>query len=187
MQQLVQYLDSDGARRVGLLRDTDASDAIQLSSTDSVYALMHRGLHERRALADLVQEFCTDTVVSIADSMNDERLMPAFDHPVSAARSFAWLDGTQPAPLEAPSTPQATAPVSGLEPNAQVYTVDVHLHLRLVGYMNVTHVDTIVLDGVLRVATDGDDTSTGSAAFETCLRNVNELRFGDVHFRIQAA
>ena len=109
MQQLVQYLDSEGARRVGLLSNTDASDAVQLSSTDSVYALMHRGLHERRKLAELVQEFCTETAISIANSINDERLMPAFDHPVTAGRSFAWLDGTRPAPLGALCAPQAKA------------------------------------------------------------------------------
>ena len=199
MQHLVQYLDSDGVRRVGLLGSADATRATQLSSTDSVYGLMHRGLHERRALAALVEEFCTDEHVSVIETANESRLLPAFDHPVTAARSFAWLDGDSPSPMEIAPTPQPTASISGSQPNARVYTVDIHQHLRLVGHTNVTYADTVVFDAVLAVVPDGEELATDTSAdrsefanrtadaFETSLKTVTELRFGDVHFQIHVS
>lgn len=194
MQQLVQYLDSDGVRRVGLLDSPEATHAIQLSSTDSVYALTHRGLHERRALAALVEEFGTDKQVSITEAAGESRLLPAFDHPVSTARSFVWRDGDSPSLIEMAPTPQPTANISGLQANARVYTVDIHQHLRLVGHTNVAHADTVVFDAVLTVATEGENLAADTSgfanlstdAFETALKAVTELRFGDVHFQTHA-
>ena len=192
MQHLVQYLDSDGARRVGRLDNADATSATQLSSTDSVYALMHRGLHERRALTELVDEFCTDERVSIIEAANTSRLLPAFDHPVTASRSFMWLDDAPPTSLEIAPLPQRTASIGGLQSNTRAYTVDMHQHLRLVGHMHVAHADTLMFDAVLAIAADGQDThadksqftNPGSDAFETALKSVTELRFGDVHFQV---
>lgn len=197
MLQLVQYLDSDGTRRVGLL-SADAAHAVQLTSTDSVYALMHRGLHERRALRELVEEFATGESISLVDMPPDAHLLPCFDHPVTASTCFAWMRGDPIAPLtlQAFTLQGPTTPISPRDaaPNALVYTVDIHQHVRLVGYAHVSGGDTASLGTVLHIADDmapdapAELSGAGSepGVFETQLSAVAELRFGDVHVHVAA-
>ena len=188
MHQLVQYLDSDGTRRVGVL-GPDATTVAQLSSTDSIYALMHRGLHERRTLEALVDEFCTTETVSLDELVSEKRLLPAFDHPVLSERSLNWLQGEVLSRL-APFA-DAAEPPDASSCNTRVYTVDIHQHPRLVGYTNVTLGDTPRISAVLELANPADAQQTETpvagmdvTALETDLNALGELRHGDVHFQV---
>ena len=182
MQQLVQFLDDNGTRRVGLMANT--SDVRVLTSTDSVYALFHRGLAERRTLAALVEEFVGDEAEPMAPIVDDGRLLPAFDHPVTDARSFVWQAESGLKPLAPSLAATAFMPGDSTPPNAIAVTVDSHQHLTAVGRAAAEMTDgTLALSGALQLV-DEDDTELKAnvASLETELGGQAELQFGDVIF-----
>jgi hypothetical protein len=105
---LLQFLDEDGSRRLGLVTADDEICAIQ--ATDSVYGFGFRAVAERAALADLATEFRSDETFSLSSLNERQALLPAIDHPVVSARHLVWALGRdgQITRIQSTSTMQTT-------------------------------------------------------------------------------
>ncbi|MHA1565477.1 MAG: AraD1 family protein [Alphaproteobacteria bacterium] len=88
--RLVQFLDENGSRRVGL---ADAKGLRQLADCDSVYALGMQAAREGTTIAALVETRVTDVFVDYDALEAEGRLLPPLDHPDDDAHCFVTGTG----------------------------------------------------------------------------------------------
>lgn len=78
--RLVQFLDEDGQRRVGVAAEDGLTLKI-VTGFDSVYALALAAEQARSDLASLVQANLGGEIVDYETILQQKRLLPPLDHP----------------------------------------------------------------------------------------------------------
>ena len=86
---LVQYLDRDGTRRVGIVQGHERLRALPRSTT--VFALATQAIAAHRSLENLAAELAEGGEVGYEDIVTEKRLLPPVDHPEPAR---FWITGT---------------------------------------------------------------------------------------------
>jgi hypothetical protein len=144
---LVQYIDSHGTRRLATMGGE--RQPTRVLATDSVYALAHRGLAEKRELGALVTEFQSEQVDAWDATLADKRVLGAIDHPVDTNACRVWrmhVDGLAEQQTELVSS---SSRVELGDSDAQLhlalvaaYIITAHGHLHQVGYALAHGLDT---------------------------------------------
>ena len=77
--RIVQFVDEEGKRRVGIARDADTVD--MLVGTRTVYGLAQQAIQKGMTLATLLGQHTIARRVAYATLADEERLLPPLDHP----------------------------------------------------------------------------------------------------------
>ncbi len=77
--RIVQFVDEEGKRRVGIVRDADAVD--MLVGMWTVYALVQQAIQKRMTLRALLEQHAIERRVAYATLVDEGRLFPPLDHP----------------------------------------------------------------------------------------------------------
>jgi hypothetical protein len=77
--RIVQFVDTDGKRRVGIVRDLDTID--MLVGVRTVYSLAQQAIQQRVTLIALLQQQTIARRVDYAALVDEGRLLPPIDHP----------------------------------------------------------------------------------------------------------
>ena len=137
--RFAQYLDEEGTRRVGLSLENQR--LARLHSTDSVYALAHRGFADKRTLTQLAEEFQSEQHEDWNQIVADERALSCIDHPVLNSDCQIWADDGGLRQVGDGSLIQAQRAVGLLDGGSQLtvsllaaYGLDSHQRLRPIGF-----------------------------------------------------
>jgi len=76
--RILQFLDPDGTRRVGIVRDPETVDA--LSGEQTVYNLALDAIRSHRSLTQVLSEHTADRHVDYVALIEDRRVLPPLDH-----------------------------------------------------------------------------------------------------------
>ena len=77
--RLIQFLNTDGSRQVGLVQDGDS--IVPLRDTSYVYNLALDAYSQGVSLSDLVKSRFSDESIAYAPLLAENRLLPPLDHP----------------------------------------------------------------------------------------------------------
>jgi len=77
--RIIQFLDLEGTRRVGIVRDAETVDA--LSGRQTVYDLALDAIRSNRSLTQVLSEQSADRRVDYASLVDERRVLSPLDHP----------------------------------------------------------------------------------------------------------
>lgn len=87
--RIIQFLDIEGTRRVGIVRDAETVNA--LTSRHTVYDLALEAIQSHQSLAKILSEHTADRSVDYATLIEERRVLPPLDHPDPA---HTFVSGT---------------------------------------------------------------------------------------------